>query len=81
MNREARFLVYLIENYKQQKGLNGRAVAALFKQHKVYDFVIEMYDLLHVEGPRANEYIIDEYLERAGITPPKRVLTGEASYL
>ncbi len=57
MSRELPFLVLCIEEYKNQKGLTGKEVIALFNQHRVFDYIISFYESLHTFGMR---YVVDD---------------------
>ena len=66
MSKELPFLVYCIEEYKEQKAMSGKAVMDLFKRHNVCDYIYEQFELLHINGPRYIVQDIDDYIESAG---------------
>ena len=62
MSKELPFLVYCIEEYKEQKAMNGKEVMALFKRHNVCDYIYEQFEILHINGPRYIVEDIDDYI-------------------
>ena len=57
MDEKIDFLVYCIENYKNEKGLKGRETIELFNRYRVLDYINASYEALHTTG---KEYIIDD---------------------
>jgi len=57
MDEKIDFLVYCIENYKNDKGLKGREAIELFNKYRVLDYINASYESLHTTG---REYIIDD---------------------
>ena len=57
MSREGKFLIHCIECYRLAKCLSGVAVADLFKQYGVFDYIIRYFESLHVNG---DSYIVEE---------------------
>ncbi|MDR1100955.1 MAG: DUF3791 domain-containing protein [Clostridiales bacterium] len=51
------FVCYVIEEYKNKKGLDGKTVISFFIDHDLIKYIEECYGVLHTVG--AN-YIIDE---------------------
>ena len=50
MSREMTFTVFCMESYKQHHNLTGKAVAKLFSDYGVFDYIYEFYDALHTTG-------------------------------
>lgn len=57
MSKELPFLVYCVEEYKNQKGMTGKEVIELFNKYSVCEYITEFYESLHTTG---NKYIIDD---------------------
>jgi len=57
MSKEGKFLVYCLEVYRAAKQLTGKQAMELFKQYRVFDYVISCYEALHTTG--AN-YIVED---------------------
>lgn len=60
------FVSFCIENFKIKYKMKGKAVANLFSESGVIDFLMESYDLLHTQS---KEYILCEvqlFLENRG---------------
>ena len=57
MSKEATFLIYCIEIYKNAKALNGKQVMALFNKYHVLEYVVSYFEALHTTGER---YIVDD---------------------
>jgi hypothetical protein len=65
MSRELPFLVYCIEEYKEQKNLSGKEVMALFVKHRVCEYIYRQYEILHINGPRYIVQDLDDYMARS----------------
>lgn len=57
MGKEATFLIYCIEIYKNAKNLSGKQVMALFEKYQVLEYVVSYFEALHTTGER---YIVDD---------------------
>ncbi len=57
MTREAKFLIYCIEEYKKAKSLTGRSTMELFRKYDVFEYIIACYGALHTTGGR---YIVED---------------------
>jgi hypothetical protein len=62
VSKELQFLVYCIEEYKEQKGLTGREVMDIFTSHRVLEYIMQSFELLHINGPKYIVQDIDEYI-------------------
>ena len=51
------FICYVIEEYRDRKGMDGKTVIAFFKKHDVIKYLVECYPALHTVG---TNYIIEE---------------------
>lgn len=57
MSKTLKFKIFCFEMYKDKKGFTGNETEELFKKYKVYEYLDEVYDVLHTEGDR---YIIED---------------------
>ena len=57
MSKELPFIVYCVEEYKNQKGMTGKEVMALFNRYSVCEYIKAFYEVLHTTGSR---YIVDD---------------------
>lgn len=57
MSKELPFIIYCIEEYKNQKNLTGKEVMALFNRYSVCDYIRSFYEVLHTTG---NKYIVND---------------------
>ena len=57
MSSQMNYLIFCIEQYKLHKHLSGKQVAELFKQYRVYDYILSCFDALHTTG---TEYAMDD---------------------
>ena len=57
MSKQADFLIYCVEMYKDAKGLNGKQVAQLFSKYQIWDYIYKYSEALHTTGA---EYIVDD---------------------
>ncbi|MCL2061392.1 MAG: DUF3791 domain-containing protein [Firmicutes bacterium] len=65
MEKILKFMAYCVEIYRENKGLSGKQIAALFTQHKIWDFIYDCYDALHCTGPLYTIGEIDDYIAAA----------------
>lgn len=66
MSKELPFIIYCIEEYKNQKQMTGKEVIRLFNKYAVIEYIRSFYEALHVTG---NKYIvndIDLYIKSRG---------------
>ena len=50
MSREFSFFIYLLERYAPYRGETADVTLRLLKEHGLYDYAIDMYELYHVEN-------------------------------
>ena len=63
MSKEATFLIYCIEIYKNAKNLSGKQVMALFEKYRVLEYVVSYFEALHTTGERYIVENIDLYIQ------------------
>ena len=78
MSREAEYLVFAAERYRFAKGLSGAQVAALFEKYGVSKFILNSFELFHIESEQNMIAAVDEFIERqkAGSAPAARWHAG-----
>ena len=64
MSREGEYLVFATEQYRFAKGLSGVQVAGLFEKYGVAKFIMDSFELLHIECEANMIAAVDEYIER-----------------
>lgn len=57
MSKETVFLIYCMERYRYFKKISGKAVAELFAQYGVFDYIEKYFESLHTMG---DNYIVDD---------------------
>lgn len=57
MSKELPFIIYCIEEYKNQKEMRGNEVVDLFNKYSVFDYIKTFYDSLHINGKK---YIVND---------------------
>ena len=57
MSREGKFMIHCVECYRHDKRLTGVAVEELFSRYGVFEYIMEYFESLHVNGDR---YLIEE---------------------
>ncbi|MBR6578772.1 MAG: DUF3791 domain-containing protein [Clostridia bacterium] len=62
MSKEATFLIYCIEIYKNAKDLSGKQVMSLFSQYNVLEYIVTYFEALHTTGERYIVNDIDMYI-------------------
>ena len=70
MSREAEYLVFAAERYRFAKGLTGAQVAALFEEYGVSQFILDSFELFHIECEQNMINAVDEFIERRKNPPP-----------
>lgn len=63
MSKELPFMVLCVEEYKNQKGLTGKEVMALFNKYSVFEYIQDFYEVLHTTGGRYIVNDIDLYIK------------------
>jgi hypothetical protein len=58
---KSKYLIFCIEAYKKARGLTGEEVYSLFDEYNFFDYINEMYELLHIQGTRYLLEELDEY--------------------
>ena len=51
MNKENRFLIFVVEYYRNRKKLSGKDVINLFDKYNIWDLAKKSYFLWHIESP------------------------------
>ena len=67
MSKEANFLIYCIEIYKNAKSLSGKQVIELFNRYHVCEYITSYFEALHTTGEK---YIVDDielYIAARGV--------------
>lgn len=72
MNKELPFIIYCIEEYKNQKGMTGKETINLFNQYSVCEYIKSFYEALHIGGAKYIISDIDLYIESC----KKRIITN-----
>jgi hypothetical protein len=63
MDDREKYLLFCMETYKQHRGLSGREVYDKFKKYGFDKYVLDLYELLHIQGTRLLLEELDEYEE------------------
>lgn len=66
MSNEMDFTVFYLESYKLRRNLTGKAVAKLFSDYGVFNYIYEFYDVFHTTGHNYINNDIDIYLKSRG---------------
>lgn len=66
MSKEADYLVFAAEQYRHAKGLSGAEVADLFARYDVDQYILDMFELFHIECEANMIAAVDEYLAEKG---------------
>lgn len=64
MSREGDYLVFAAEQYRFAKGLTGKELSELFAKYKVGQFIIDMFELFHIESEENMIKAVDEYIAK-----------------
>ena len=63
MSREGEYLVFAAEQYRFAKGLTGAQVAELFEKYGVSKFIMDSFELFHIECEENMIAAVDEFIE------------------
>ena len=69
MSREGDYLVFAVEQYRFAKGLSGREVMELFSKYDVNRYILDMFELFHIESEQNMIAAVDEYIAKQGGKP------------
>ena len=61
MSKENKFLIFVLEYYRNKKGLSGKDVVALFDKYNLWELARKSYFLWHIESPDNFVREIDAY--------------------
>jgi len=61
MTKEFKYLLFCIETYKKARGLSGKETYALFEKYGFLDYILDLYEILHIQGTRYLLEELDEY--------------------
>ena len=64
MSREADYLVFAAEQYRYAKGLTGAQLVELFEKYGVSKFIMDSYELFHIESEQNMIAAVDEFIGR-----------------
>ena len=61
MTKEQKYLLFCIEVYKQHRHMTGAEAYAKFKKYRFDEYILELYDILHLNGTQSLLHELDEY--------------------
>lgn len=64
MSREGDYLVFAAEQYRFAKGISGKELSQLFAKYNVSKFIIDMFELFHIESEQNMINAVDEYIAK-----------------
>lgn len=70
MSREGDYLVFAAEQYRFAKGISGKELSQLFAKYNVSKFIIDMFELFHIESEQNMINAVDEYIAKQGGVVP-----------
>lgn len=62
MKKELQFMIFCVEEYKNQKGMSGKEVMELFNKYSVCEYIKSFYEVLHTTGGKYIVRDIDLYI-------------------
>ena len=62
MKKELQFMIFCVEEYKNQKGMSGKEVMELFNKYSVCEYIKSLYEVLHTTGRKYIVRDIDLYI-------------------
>lgn len=68
MSKEMTFLVFCIEEYRNEKNMTGKQVMELFTKYSVCEYIKSFYEALHTTGVKYIVNDIDLYINARKIS-------------
>ena len=62
MDSKTKFLIYCMEIYKRTEKLTGAQVLEQFSRYNLFDYVLEFYEILHIQGVPYILQDIEDYI-------------------
>ena len=62
MSKENKFLIFVVEYYRNKKHLSGKEIVTLFDKYNIWDLARQSYFLWHIESPENFVQEIDAYV-------------------
>ena len=62
MSKENKFLIFVIEYYRNKKNLSGKEVIVIFDKNNVWELAKKSYFLWHIESPENFVQEIDNHI-------------------
>ncbi|MDR1093003.1 MAG: DUF3791 domain-containing protein [Clostridiales bacterium] len=56
-----KYLLFCIEQYKKARGMSGKEAYQLFVKYGFIDYILDLYEVLHIQGTRYLLEELDEY--------------------
>jgi len=63
VSKENKFLVFVLEYYRNKKNISGKEIIALFDRYNIWELAKKSYFLWHIESPENFVKEIDNYIE------------------
>ena len=63
MSEENKFLIFVVEYYRNKKNLSGKEIIALFDKYNIWDLAKKSYFVWHIESPENFVQEIDNYVK------------------
>ncbi len=60
------YIISIIEAYKKYYNMQGKETVELFKTYKVFEYIIEFYDILHTQAISYGIEDIHEFVKNRG---------------
>lgn len=61
MDEKVRYLIFCMETYRQMRDMTGLQVYEHFKKYHFDEYIIDLYELLHIQGKKRMLAELDEY--------------------
>jgi len=62
MSNESKFLIFVVEYYRNRKNLSGKEIIALFDNYNIWELARKSYFIWHIESPENFVKEIDKCL-------------------
>jgi len=63
VSKENKFLVFVLEYYRNKKNISGKEIIALFDKYNIWELAKKSYFLWHIESPENFVKEIDNYIK------------------
>jgi len=62
IDKRVKYLAFCFEVFKHERKLSGKQVYEIFNKYNLVDYIMDMYELLHIHGTRYLMSDLEDYI-------------------